>query len=146
MLGIPLRRGAHPRRLLGRPGRQRLGGEGVAAGLEGQVGEPVEVELETLGARRAALPGHFRGETIQLALIEVQLDGGAGQIPGDVLRSHEVVAAVVIEGVRLEDALFRRHQPLPGVHLVVGEDGALAEGDPGDQGLPGREGRGGVRA
>jgi hypothetical protein len=77
----------------------------VVAELEGEVGGFVEGEI-LLGLPGGSLPGQGFEELVPFVHGEVELDGGAGQVPGRVLGTDEVVAAMVIEGVCFEDPAF----------------------------------------
>ena len=76
---------------------QGLGGEGVAAGLEGEVGHGMKPSWT--GSGSVGSSGHGVGQEGKLARVQVQLGGGARQVPGDVLGTDEVVSPMVVQGI-----------------------------------------------
>src|SRR5690606_30040549 len=109
------------------PGRRRLpGGElrlaVTAGGVDGHVG---------LDRGRELAPGFTAGprtapdEKVQRGRIELELDGGAGQVPRGIGGTGEAEAVTVVQGIDLDVAVGRA-EPLERPEPGIGDDGFAA--------------------
>src|SRR4051794_799336 len=88
-------------------------GEAPEAELEREIG--VAVESQGCGTERGRNPPD---QALELVGAELELDGGSGKVPSDVLAADEVVRGAVVE-VDLENSAVGQHEPFPGMEAAV---------------------------
>ena len=69
---------------------------------------------------RPDIPSTSTCERFTLLGVEIEFNGSAGEVPGDVLASDEVMAERMVEGVRLHESSIRLDHPFEGLQAIVG--------------------------
>src|SRR5262245_3306186 len=90
---------------------------------------PAELQCDVAGfQRRDQLPVNpapryfFRstGEDFTLFIVEVEFNGSASEVPGDVLAAGEIMAEGMVEGVRLQEPTVGQDHPFERLQAIVG--------------------------